>query len=542
MRLMGVAMNKFKKLAAILWMAAAHCGFGERAPQDYWEYTGKAFGGTTTFRGICIGNKTNLYTSYQLGTGGGLTNFLRQYRTSAQGTSVAFVRDTVISPCTNVLGVACDSGGTPYLLYSTNRTGALMAILDPTGRISYTWGRTQGTNDGDFGSFSGAMKYGYLSIMNDEVYIADRGNNRIQVFTTNGVFLRKWGSIGLLDGQFKSNSLTAVAASPSGNVFTLDGNGLQSFTTGGVFIKKFTSLVGSAIAVTPDGLVAFSSNSVTVIDPSDGVSWPLLSTNVIIGSDGITFSDRGDAFACNNGNALTNAHILFLERQMNDTDNPLVRNAIPHPLILSVAKRPDQPFVDIDFRVTDMDGTNVSTAIAAFEGGNRSFASMLPLRTWEGGASGKIGGGVLANTVHHVTWNASADFSGDLAEFVFKLYSIDDRGLLPFHWITIPGSGTNAPVTVASRPLSNEQMRPAWEWLIASLDPSVTLSNGQVIGASGAYSGKQLTSDLGTTADGRAFLMERLGIRALRAEELERAQGGNFGFESLSSDSVARQP
>lgn len=535
MKAIGVAMNRFKGLSAVLCVAALHFAHAERAPQDYWEYTGKAFGGTLNYSGMAIGEKTNLYTAYYLG---GTTNvFLRHYRISAQGNSLALVRDTPLLRVTNnaFLGIGCDSGGSRYVFCATNRTWSVVQCYGSTGQLEFSWG-AEGTNDGAFGAAPSGPASHYLSILDDEIYIADRANNRIQVFTTNGIFLRKWGSLGLLEGQFRSNSLAAVVASRNGKVFTLDGNGLQCFTTNGSFIRRITNAAGG-MATTPDGLLACGKS---VFDPSDFTSWSLLSNNASVGP--IAFTERGDAFAANNGNVFTNVHILFLERQINDADNPLARKAIPHPLILSVAKRADQPFVDIDFRVTDADSTNVSTAIAAFEGGDRSLATMLPVRTWEGGCEGKIGSNVKANTAHRVTWNASADFSGDLGEFVFKLYSIDDRGLLPFHWITIPASGTNATVTVSARPLADGEMRSAWEWLVASLDPSVTLSNGQVIGASGAYAGRTLASDQGTTSDGRAFLMERLAVRAVTSEELQRAQGGNFGFESLSSESVAKLP
>jgi DNA-binding beta-propeller fold protein YncE len=36
------------------------------------------------------------------------------------------------------------------------------------------------------------------------VYVADTGNNRIQAFTAEGKFLRKWGEKGTGDGQFGS--------------------------------------------------------------------------------------------------------------------------------------------------------------------------------------------------------------------------------------------------------------------------------------------------------------------------------------------------
>ena len=56
-------------------------------------------------------------------------------------------------------------------------------------------------------------------------------NARIQEFTNTGTFLTKWGSFGSGDGQFGSNSPTAVAVDASGDVFVADNgnNRVQKF-------------------------------------------------------------------------------------------------------------------------------------------------------------------------------------------------------------------------------------------------------------------------------------------------------------------------
>ena len=52
------------------------------------------------------------------------------------------------------------------------------------------------------------------------VYIADRVNNLVQKFTTDGVFISAWGSHGTGDGQFAT--LWGIAVGPNGLVFTTD--------------------------------------------------------------------------------------------------------------------------------------------------------------------------------------------------------------------------------------------------------------------------------------------------------------------------------
>jgi DNA-binding beta-propeller fold protein YncE len=72
------------------------------------------------------------------------------------------------------------------------------------------------------------------------VFVADFGNNRIQVFDSNGKFIMTWGSLGQNDGQFYGPTGMTVQL-PQGNVYVADsGNGrVQEFTNGGVFLNKW---------------------------------------------------------------------------------------------------------------------------------------------------------------------------------------------------------------------------------------------------------------------------------------------------------------
>ena len=65
------------------------------------------------------------------------------------------------------------------------------------------------------------------------VYVADMGNHRIQKFTSEGVFVTKWGSLGTGDGQFDVRFGVSVAPDGSVYVSDMDNHRIQKFSSGG---------------------------------------------------------------------------------------------------------------------------------------------------------------------------------------------------------------------------------------------------------------------------------------------------------------------
>lgn len=78
----------------------------------------------------------------------------------------------------------------------------------------------------------------------DNLYVADGLNDRVQIISKDGTFVDTFGSSGTADGEF--NNATAIALDGSGNVYVGDGNNdrVQIFTksaNGYTMVRKFGS-------------------------------------------------------------------------------------------------------------------------------------------------------------------------------------------------------------------------------------------------------------------------------------------------------------
>ncbi len=132
-------------------------------------------------------------------------------------------------------GVAVGTDGSVYVAADSR-----IQKFTGDGVFITTWG-SYGTEDGQFDDIRDVAVGSDGSVFVTDGEFQSRYNNRIQKFTTDGVFIGKWGADGAGEGQF--SFLRGVAVGLDGAIYVADSsnNCIQKFTTGGAFQAKWGS-------------------------------------------------------------------------------------------------------------------------------------------------------------------------------------------------------------------------------------------------------------------------------------------------------------
>lgn len=155
-------------------------------------------------------------------------------------------------------GVTIDASGNVYVA-DTGNTRIQKFTSD--GAYLAQWG-TAGTGPGEF--------WTPVSIANDlsgNVYVADRGNWRVEKYTSDGTYVTQWGSRNCTNaacsGQFSQPFGIAVDAANHVYVSDVDRSDIQVFTSDGTYVTKWGSL---AWTNSPYGLATDASGYVYVVN------------------------------------------------------------------------------------------------------------------------------------------------------------------------------------------------------------------------------------------------------------------------------------
>lgn len=112
------------------------------------------------------------------------------------------------------------------------------------------------------------------------LYVVDRGNNRVQVLDRQGHAIRAFGSLGRGPGEFNFPMYVALDAQDNVYVTDTDNKRVQKFSPDGAFLAEFPGLPGaSGIAIGSDGSIYVGMNGQVVKLSADGASRQIVSVS-----------------------------------------------------------------------------------------------------------------------------------------------------------------------------------------------------------------------------------------------------------------------
>ena len=146
-------------------------------------------------------------------------------------------------------------------VYVTDLGNSRVQKFDSTGNFLTEWG-TRGTNSGEFGHPTG------IAVSDEFVFVVDNKNHNIQKFTLDGEFISKWGGFGNDMGFFKSPR--GITISDDNFVYIVDSANarIQKFTLDGEYVSHFgQSGKRGGNFITPVD-IAINSDKIYVTDPN----------------------------------------------------------------------------------------------------------------------------------------------------------------------------------------------------------------------------------------------------------------------------------
>jgi uncharacterized protein (TIGR03663 family) len=133
-------------------------------------------------------------------------------------------------------GIAVSADG--QLIYVADTWAHRIVVLDNSGRMVREFGTYADTADSPDPSVSPGSFFGprSIAVTDDEIYVVDTGNERVQVLALDGTFKRAFGGYGTEPGQLIEP--VGIAIGPDGRVYVADsGNGRIS-----IYSKDGTSV------------------------------------------------------------------------------------------------------------------------------------------------------------------------------------------------------------------------------------------------------------------------------------------------------------
>jgi tripartite motif-containing protein 71 len=138
-------------------------------------------------------------------------------------------------------GVAVDAQGNVYVVNHRAHVHQLQKF-DGDGQLLAAWG-TNGSGEGQIGAGTRSGPEDLAIDLQGNVYVADRVNNRILKFDSNGVYLRTIGRPGA-NGRGELQGPGDITVDRRGNIYVVDATFLQKFDATGAFVAQWSTLDG----------------------------------------------------------------------------------------------------------------------------------------------------------------------------------------------------------------------------------------------------------------------------------------------------------
>jgi sugar lactone lactonase YvrE len=368
-------------------------------------------------------------------------------------------------------------------------TGRIYAVERDNNRVSVF--ERNGTFVRSFGSNLDKPE-GVTVSPQGEVYVADTNNHRIQVFDLNGSFRRVFGEQGDIDGRF--DRPMGLGFNASGELLVADfGNSrIQVIDATGTFLWKSNhNAFGGlrSLSLSRDGLILLGGRyRLRILDnrghliheierQAPSYHDPENFTPVAFAPDG--------SFRYFHGN-----DVIRHYKRTYRTLRPIPSKEMALPEIVSVAQRAGTHYLDVSYRIHDLDSPQASARLLAFVDGGNDLDSVIVPKTFVGGVTGKLDDNVSTGQIHTVTWNAGTDWNASFGEVEMEILAKDENNLLNLHFLNLPGTDSNATQLKISRsPVTDADLLDLWFWLLASGSNDLNVTdNGYINGPNPNFS------------------------------------------------------
>ena len=338
--------------------------------------------------------------------------------------------------------------------------------------------------------------WGVAVSANGLVFVSDKSQNKVHVFDTAGNLTGSWGESGSLNHQL--NSPRGIVVGPTGDLFVADYSNfsVKKYSPTGDLLLRIDLTKKGGSSSTHDG-----SRPISVSVRQDG----MIVTSARYGRSDTkfwVFDNLGNKLheykyyksnAGTNGSAVAmNSSGVFCWMLPNDRlfktfissyrAGPVGQpDGIPYPALLNVSQAFGSTNLEVSYKVTDGDSPTVTTGMLGFKNGNDSLSSLIVPKTFVGNTAGQLGTNIDVNQSKSVTWDLAADWNGTVGTIAVEILAKDDRDLLDMHFVEIPADSSNSTALTINRfPLTDEDFKSAWYWLLANGDSGIKHERGLV--------------------------------------------------------------